>query len=233
MSTTTKPKVLFSLSEDGIITRSKKDSAAQPQAIAVLQEGKVQWSHPDFSKYRLPVSKMLKANKIEAEFVTPEERKPRSRSATLVTDAGFGGEDSQPPANVQSKAATDLGADGMRNLTVEQRQAVNHLRSKMGYPLGEVESPAPPAPKKTSGAGDKTPKYVNWLLRYFPAQFVEVYGIKGMGSIEVVIPGENDPVTGVKGPARRKMEPGHVIARRATHLTASAELRNDDEEESL
>src|SRR5690606_37833331 len=102
-----------------------------------------------------------------------------------------------PPPSVPAQTPEQApdGVDGMRGLTVDQRKAVNQLRAREGFPLGELERPAPPQPRQNSGAGDKSPEFVKWLLRYHPRQFVERYGVQRVGPIEVTIPSRVDPET--------------------------------------
>lgn len=219
-----KQTVLYDITDKGVITRhDTKIAHSQPVGIAQLTDGKVTWASADLARMQSIVSAMLKYRGITAEFVPYVERPPVVRDAVLVSNDG-----GPPPA-----AATDNpdGPDGMRSLTVEQRKAVNLLRSKEGYPLGELERPIPPAPAKTSGAGDKTPEYVRWLLRYQPAKFVKVYGVDRVGSIEITVPGKVNPSTGMRAPATREWEPGHVLARRATIFTKVVRNRNPADKE--
>lgn len=218
--------VLYDIDERGAITRhDTKIANSKPVGIAGLKDGKVRWAHPDFVRYIGQVKALLKHRGIEAEFVPYEARPPVTRDATLV--AVEGGEAPRMPEPPPPPTDDPDGPDGMRGLTVEQRKAINYLRSKEGFELGAVERPAPPEPRKTSGAGDKTPSYVRWLLRYHPKQFCQRYGVQGMGEIEVVVPGQKDPVTGLKRPATRRWEGGHVLAKRKTIFTDILTNRRD------
>lgn len=219
MSTATeKPRVEWTLTDKNEIVRTEGGNAL---VVARLDAGLCQLADPDFGRFVAPIAKLLKAQGIESKIVSYQP--PVMRDARLISDVAVGGED-EPTTTTGMQAPVeptipDEGVDGMRNLTVDQRKAVNLLRSKEGFPIGELERPVPPAPRLDSGAGDKTPAFVTWLLRYHPAKFVETYGVQRVGAIEVRVPGEMDPVTRMRKPTTRKMEPGHVIARRATIYT--------------
>lgn len=215
----TGPSVSYALTDKGVITRhDRKQPGAKPLGIAVVVDGKVRLARGDFAKYENMIRKLLKAHGLVAEIEPYVQREP----VILYAQAVAGGE--AVPAEVNES----VGVDGMAGLTVEQRKAVNYLRSKEGFPMGSLERPIPPEPAKTSGAGDKTPAFVLWLLRYDPARFVRTYGVVGFGSIEVTVPGKVDPVTHVKKPATRRWESGHVLARRETILTKVVRVGKQD-----
>lgn len=225
--TETKPKVgvRYTIDDRGVIIRhDERDPRAQPEKIAALSEGVVRFSHPDFVRFSTQVKTLLKSRQITATIEEYVERPPVERVATMT--AGF-------PVNHPAPVEVDdpNGIDGMRTLSVEQRKAINYLRSREGFPIGELERPAPPKPAFDSGSGDKTPAYVRWLLRYHPAKFAETYGLIGMGSVEVTVPGVMDPETNMLKPATRKWESGHVLARRATVLTECAPNRDPKRDE--
>lgn len=212
------PQIAYTLTTANEIVRQGPGSP--PVVLGWIKENKVSWATPEAAKFLPPVVKFLKARGIEAEILPFTPRQPVERVAVCLST---GREEDEPvTGNTGPTAAVMVdpdGVDGMRTLSVEQRKAVNHLRALEGYPLGELERPAPPLPVTTSGAGDKTPAYVRHLLRYEPKEFVRRYGVIGLGEIEITIPGEIDPVTRIKKPARRKWEPGYVIAKRATIFT--------------
>lgn len=234
-----KQTVLYDLNPvNGAITRhDTKLPMSKRVTIAALRDGKVLFAHKDFVRYENHIRGLLKSRGIVAEFVPYVERPPVMRDAVLMRDFSTDGDVVEPasappvPTGVPSgMIPLDLGPDGIRMLTVDQRKAVNHLRSREGYPLGEVERPAPPAPRKSTGAGDKTPDYSRWLLRYHPAEFCRVYGVERMGPIEITVPGEVNPATGMMGTATRRWESGHVLARRVTIFTDKLTNQPDDGE---
>lgn len=248
---TTEPKkrgsVLYLLSEKGVITRQDtKIPGSKPEGIAALgEDGKTRWAHPDFVKYETQVKGLLKKEGKPVDIVPYEVRPPVMRDATLARDFSTDGDVKTPfdrganpevkhhfPEYFSEAPPVDDGPDGMRLLSVDQRKAVNLLRSKEGFPLGELERPAPPAPEKTSGAGDKAPEFVKWLLRYHPARFCEVYGVMRVGRIEVRQPDTIDPVSHVRVRGKRVWQDGHVIARRETIYTKVAGAQANDKEES-
>lgn len=237
----TKPKYVYTINEKGVVFRGEK-GADEAEAIAGVKDGKLQFTHPRYGKYHLPVRKFFDQPHIAekwgpVEVIMPDpDRKPVVRHAVQVhpgTTTPAEPERSMfisSTSDEEAKMNTD-GPDGLRSLTVEQRKAVNLLRSKEGFPIGELERPATAPPRKTSGAGDKTPAYVLHLLRYHPAEFVRVYGVERVGSIEIRIPGAVDPITKMRGPARRRWEGGHVIAKRATMFTHVVVNRPEDQED--
>lgn len=108
------------------------------------------------------------------------------------------------------------GLEGIEDLDV--RAAVAWLRKKQDMPV-IVETPAP-KPPKIEGTGDKTPAYVEHLLRYDPATFAKKYGVLGMGnkvSKETYI----DPES--KSFKKREVKERGVVTQRKTHIT----LAND------
>lgn len=226
-TTTQKKGVLYELTDAGVITRhDTRVPGAKPVGIAAFKDGKVRWSHPDFVRLENQVKGLLRHRGItDFEIMPYEERPPIVRDAVLISPPVVAPPPEPPPQDLD-------GPDGMRQLSVEQRKAVNYLRSKEGFAIGELERPAPPAPETTSGAGDKTPAFTTWLLRYHPKRFVETYGVIGMGAIEVTVPGKIDPETGMLAPATRKWEHGHALARRATIYTdlAPTTRKKEDEE---
>lgn len=222
-------KIAYHLDPHSRITRTAPGE--KPMVIAALIDNKVHFAHEDFQKYKAQIAGLLhqKGHK-DVAFEPYHSRPPVTRDAVLVSQAAFNPAGPASPMTPPPPPDEADGVDGMKGLTVEQRKAVNHLRAKEGFPLGELERNAPPAPRLSSGAGDKTPSYVRWLLRYFPQKFVEKYGVTGMGKIEVVVPGKIDPITHKKGPARRVWEDGHVLARRKTILTEIAVTQPEADE---
>lgn len=236
--------VLYALDDKSVVTRhDKKLPGSKPVAIGAVvkmtdgveSSNVFRYSHPDFVRYENQVKGLLKKNGIEATIEPYVVREPVTRDAMLVREFDTDGTPTAEGPTTTTGNATPLtvsidtsdnGPDGMRHLTVDQRKAVNYLRSKEGYPIGELERVMPLAPAKTSGAGDKTPEYVKWLLRYDPAGFVARYGVQRIGSIEITVPGPIDPVTKIRKPATRKWEPGHVLARRATIFTDVTRTNN-------
>jgi hypothetical protein len=203
------------------ITRTGKDGVSS--TIATFNDGVVT-IQPGCEQYRAKITALLKMQTPPIEFRYAEEPPAQVAEASV-----------EPPtvtAAIQASVPTAIAAPAASKLTVEQRKAVNHLRAKEGFDIVEVERPAPPAPRQDAGAGDKTPAYVTWLLRYHPEKFVEVYGVLGMGSIEKVDKSK-DPQTG-EVRRRRYREPGHVMARRATIYTqkinSSEDLDNGGDE---
>lgn len=232
-----KPGVIYDLLPAGAITRhDTKIEGSKAVAIAHLANGKVSFTHKDFEKYTVQIRGLLVHKGVQAEIVPYMERPPVMRDAVLVSDTG---EDRPQTSSIGSAAAIVTpvdpdGPDGMRTLTVDQRKAVNLLRSKEGFPLGELERPAPPVPAGTSGAGDKHPPVVAHYLRYDPKEFCRRYGVQKVGSIEITVPGQLDPISHTKKPATRRWEAGHVLARRGTVFTKVLRtLKPDEKEESL
>lgn len=223
MSTTKKK---YDVTPDGLITRQEPAETGPVVPIADLVGDRVTWRAPEYHVYLMPVRTLLKQRGIEARIVEPEPAEP------VVAGDGVTVTTSVPPQEVRVQQGVDAdGPDGLRGLTIEQRKAINYLRSKEGFELGTLERPVPPEPRKTSGAGDKTPAFVTWLLRYHPKRFAELYGVIGMGSIEVVKT-VIDPET-KKKKRIRSQEAGHVIARRETIYTKvnrnNANLEDDSE----
>lgn len=216
MSTEQKQKVSYAVEGDKI-TRTPLGGA--PVVIGTLANG-VATLTPEWASYKQTVKRMLNASGIEAT-VTAEAPAIVVPPAPVTTTGPV-----VPVAPVVVQAAP---ANPMAGLTIDQRKAINFLRSKEGFDIMEIESPAPSAPKMLSGHGDKTPAYVTWLLRYFPATFATTYGVIGMGSVERVRV-QADPATGEKRKVRFR-EPGHVIARRATIYTDKQDSADDLESE--
>lgn len=115
--------------------------------------------------------------------------------------------------------------DWAKDMDSPVASAIRQLRYKLGYPPS-VETNPPRAPRKTSGAGDKTPEFVEWMLRYHPAKFAETYGVERVGSVEKTRL-EKNPETERMRKVRYR-EPGHVLARRVTHLTAKKDMHEEE-----
>lgn len=103
-------------------------------------------------------------------------------------------------------------------LNSEVKEAILWLRNKHQMPP-VVETNPPPAPS-TKKDGDKTPAYVEWLLRYKPDEFAKKYGVMRIGRVKREEP-TIDPNTNKL--VKRKWEETGVISKRKTHLT----LKND------
>ena len=216
MTTEIKKKVAYDVVGE-TITRQVLVPQVGPVVVIATYVNGVVTMDPAWWDYRNTVKRMLNEKAMTAVFakidVPPRPPKPEPVAVVVegqplpVTETATVGAD-VPPA---------LTVDPLSGLTTDQRKAINYLRSKEGLSIVEVESNPPKAPRFTAGAGDKEPAYVKWLLRYFPREFAERYGVIGLGSVEKVawvIDHETRQKT-----RRRTREPGHVIARRATIFT--------------
>jgi hypothetical protein len=123
------------------------------------------------------------------------------------------------PARQQNAAHEQEAFDALNPVV---RKAVRKLRFAAGL-TDQVEVAPNPRPR-FGQEGDKTPAFVDHLLRYEPAEFARRYGVMREDVVQQVEITE-DPNTFER--KKRVREVDAVIARRKTHLTEKPKLNEN------
>lgn len=124
----------------------------------------------------------------------------------------------EPAKPKTSKELAKMDERGMDKESVEQARRYRASRESDIEHAARTNCPQPP--DQNPQFGDKTPAYVEWLERYYPEKFAQVYGVSSAGEIPVFTNNEKTGEREISGTVQ-----GH-FARRKTHRTMRDESQN-------